>query len=160
MTIYLVNRSSTRSLKLNEADKSIISYKAWFEWYLNLFYIRISDCIAFEHDYKIKQKEKLALRSIKALLIEYKEFNQYHLWDKAHQKILHYHNVVFHEAKLINNSDSNNENKEEEELESKDIDKSDNKYVIISATSKSSKLIIERCQKHTENEEKETSENI
>ena len=37
--IYLVNRSPTRSLKLKEADKSITSYKTWFEWHLNLAYI-------------------------------------------------------------------------------------------------------------------------
>ena len=66
---------------------------------------------------------------------------------------------MFYEAITDNISVSNSENKEEES-EDKDIDKSDNKYVIILATLKSFKSIIKRHQKHTENEEKEISENI
>ena len=77
-------------------------------------------------------------------MIKYEESNQYRLWDKTHQKILCHCDVIFHEAKSINNSNSNNKNKEEES-EDKNVDKSDNKYVVNLATLKSSKLIIERC---------------
>ena len=52
--IYLANRSPTRPLKSKEAGKSITPYEAWFEWRLNLVYIQIFGCIAFEHDYKTK----------------------------------------------------------------------------------------------------------
>ena len=66
---------------------------------------------------------------------------------------------MFYEATINNISVSNDKNKEEES-EDKEINESDNKYVIILVTLKSSKLIIERCQKYIKNEEKEISENI
>ena len=50
---------------------------------------------------------------------------------------------MFYEATTDNISVSNDENKEEES-EDKDVNKSDNEYVVILATLKSSKSIIER----------------